>query len=401
MNTSKCVGDLRKLDRESPLGIRRHERSVRSLLDELALCGSVRPSGQRSCAARRRPPGSVSRPAPRRAMRIPDHPWAGAARFDGGGILGVGGCRVAGGADGAARRRRGGPRPRATNPRRGADRPLGIQQPANPAETGGSRIQPEDAERSVQTAAATIGMPQDPHERFSRLDRGRLAQRDREIVAGVFPKLMNDAIRNPDDRIEEVQDGGESLQRHDDQIAAPDMGQLVKQDPSQLVRRERRGDSARQDDRRPSDPPDRGRGDAIQLHDPDRVGNSGAATQLAQVDGQLRLIERETVLKPRAKPPLRGDQPSQEQQDAGQPGDHDHGRHRQTVAPRSRDQPEHSRRTRSAAGIGIPSGACLDRESATTGRDREPDSNCGASVSVPTAANRGSTGGWLVIRSGT
>ncbi len=108
-----------------------------------------------------------------------------------------------------------------------ADRPIGIQQPANPAETSGSRIQPEDAESPVHTAAATIGMPQDPHERFSRLDRRRVAQGDREIVAGVFPKLMNDAIRNPDDGIEEVQDGRESLQRHDDQITATHMGQLV------------------------------------------------------------------------------------------------------------------------------------------------------------------------------
>ena len=123
--------------------------------------------------------------------------------------------------------------------RRGADRPLGIQQPANAEKTGGSRIQPEDTESSFQAAAATIGMPQDPHERLSGLDRGSVAQRDRKIVASVFPKLMNDAIRDPDRRIEEVQDGGESLQRHDDQIAAPDMGQLVKQDPSQLLRRER------------------------------------------------------------------------------------------------------------------------------------------------------------------
>ena len=35
-----------------------------------------------------------------------------------------------------------------------------------------------------------------------------------------------------------MQDGGESLQRNDDQIAAPDMRQLVKQKPSQLLRRE-------------------------------------------------------------------------------------------------------------------------------------------------------------------
>ena len=132
---------------------------------------------------------------------------------------------------------------------------------------------------------------------------------------------MNDAIRDPDGRIEEVQDGRESLEHDDHQIAAPDMGQLVKQDPSQLLRREGRGDPARQDDRRPSDSPDRGHGDGIAFHDADRLGNSGEPAQLAQVDGQPRLIERGHVPKTGSKSPLRGDKPPEQQHDADEPGD--------------------------------------------------------------------------------
>ena len=78
---------------------------------------------------------------------------------------------------------------------------------------------------------------------------------------------MNDAIRDPDGRIEEVQDGAQSLQRDDNQITARDVRQLVKQDPSQLLRWQGADDPSRQDDRWPNDPPDRGRGDAIVFHD--------------------------------------------------------------------------------------------------------------------------------------
>ena len=147
-----------------------------TLPDELALADLLRPSGRGSCERGRGPPVSVSRPARRRATRILLPAVSGTAS-----AAAVGFCCARSLRPGSTqmRQRDNGEqnqaqeRPRA---RRGADRPLGIQQPANAEKTGGSRIQPEDTERSFQTAAATIGMPQNLQERFSGLDPGNLAQ---------------------------------------------------------------------------------------------------------------------------------------------------------------------------------------------------------------------------------
>jgi len=177
-------------------------------------------------------------------------------------------------------------------PRRGADGSLGIQQPANAEEAGGSRIQAEDAEGPFQAATATIGMPQDADERLSGLDRRRVAERDREIIAGVFPELIDQPIRHPDRWIEEVQDGGEALEPDDEEVATPDMGQLVEQDPSELLIGQRSVDSTRHHDGWPDDPPDPGRGDRIVFRDPDGPRNPGEPTQLPQVDAQPRIVER-------------------------------------------------------------------------------------------------------------
>ncbi len=87
----------------------------------------------------------------------------------------------------------------------------------------------------LETAPITIGMPQNPQERFARRNPRSAAKGDSKIVAHIFPKPMDHAIRNPDDGIEEVQDGGKSLQSDDKQIAAPNVRQLMKQDPSQLL----------------------------------------------------------------------------------------------------------------------------------------------------------------------
>ncbi len=78
---------------------------------------------------------------------------------------------------------------------------------------------------------ALIGMPQDPQERLARLNGSSWAERGRQIVAGVLPKPMNHPVRDPGRRVEEVEDGDATLQGHDDQIQAPDVGQLMKQDP--------------------------------------------------------------------------------------------------------------------------------------------------------------------------
>ena len=237
----------RKLDHEPPLGIRRHERAVRSLPDELALADLLGGRDWGSCEARRGPPVSVSRPAPRRAARIPAV-LGDSARSELRSVITPAGCWIGQGASLAARRC--GTETTARSIRAQIDHAPGAVRIGRSVssnrrtrqQTAGARIQPEDAEGPFQTAAAPIGMPQDTHERFSGLDRGGVAQRDRKIVASVFPKLMNDAIRDPDRGIEEVQDGGESLQRDDDQIVAPDVSQLVKQDPAQLLRGERSGD---------------------------------------------------------------------------------------------------------------------------------------------------------------
>ena len=140
-------------------------------------------------------------------------------------------------ADGAPRRRPGGSGPRAT---------------IRPARCGSAARYPATGERGASRRPASPArrcrgpLPdrggRDRHARKIRTNAspdstaGGVAQRDGQVVAGVFPQLIDDAIRDPDRRVEEVQDGGESLEHEDDQVTAPDMGQLVEQDPAQLLR---------------------------------------------------------------------------------------------------------------------------------------------------------------------
>ena len=124
MNTSKYVGARGSSTTSRPSASVATNDPVRSLLDELALADLFGRRDRVACAARRRPPVSVSRPAPRRAARIPDRPrpassWrpsrllAWGCRFLGG-ILESAGSRHWRRADEAPRRRRGESGPRAT-----------------------------------------------------------------------------------------------------------------------------------------------------------------------------------------------------------------------------------------------------------------------------------------------
>ena len=106
----------------------------------------------------------------------------------------------------------------------------------------------------------------------------------RGVVAGVFAELVDDPVGQVDRRVEEEDAPHEPLDGHDPEVAPADVGQLVEQDPVQLLGGQAVVEVGRHHDGRPEQAADGGRGHPRADGPPDRRADPGGPPERLEVD---------------------------------------------------------------------------------------------------------------------
>jgi hypothetical protein len=184
-------------DDERPIGVRRHERPVGSPPGKLSLQNLLWHQPWAHPELDGRPGYGLRARTDDEQLEFLAIPGRG---FDGRGLRFVEGRAQMGHGDSSEQNE-----PAERPPARGcADRPLGIEQPADALDARRPCVEAEDAEGPGQAPAAKVGVPQRPQEGFAGLNRRSVALRRGQVVARVFPELINDTVGDPDRRVKEV-----------------------------------------------------------------------------------------------------------------------------------------------------------------------------------------------------
>ena len=152
-----------------------------------------------------------------------------------------------------------------------------------------------------------------------------LAGGEGHIVAGVLPQLVDDPVGQVHRRVEEKHGLHHPLDDDHPEIAAADVGQLVQEDPGQLLGRQAVAQVGGKDHDRPHQAADGGRVE-IEVDSPaHRNPQSDCALECRDVDRQRIRAKRFGLAHHPARRHHRPEEPRQEQNDEENPTEHEPG----------------------------------------------------------------------------